>query len=296
MGNQEQKPLWTPSPERIAGATITRFMREAGAHHGIQFADYAALHRWSVDHMEPFWREIWSFCGVIGEGPGEHTLINHDAMPGARFFPDAKINFAENLLRPGPAGDDADALVFWGEDKTKRRLTYRELADEVSRAQQALRAQVWARATGCARLSPTCRRPSSACWPHRAWARSGRRVHRTSACRGYLDRFGQIEPKVLIAVDGYYYNGKTIDILDKVAEVRSKLPSVQRVVVVPYVHPGCVAGGHRLGPLVGRLYAAVHGAGRRLSSACRSIIRSTSCIPAAPPACPSASSTAPAAR
>ena len=237
MGNQEQNPLWAPSPERIAGATITRFMREAGAHHGVQFGDYAALHRWSVDHMEAFWREIWSFCGVIGDGPGERTLINPDAMPGARFFPDAKINFAENLLRPGHAGDDADALVFWGEDKTKRRLTYRELADEVSRAQQAFKGagvSVGDRVCAIVANMPEAvigmlaASSLGAIW---------------SSCspdfgvQGILDRFGQIEPKVLIAVDGYYYNDKTIDILDKVAEVRSKLPSVQRVAVVPYVHP-----------------------------------------------------------
>jgi len=237
MGNQELKLLWTPSPERIAGATITRFMREVGAHHGIRIADYAVLHHWSVEHMEPFWREIWSFCGVIGDGPGEHTLINHDAMPGARFFPDAKISFAENLLRPDHARDDADALVFWGEDKVKRRLTYRELADEVSRAQQALRdvgVGVGDRVCAIVANMPEAiigmlaASSLGAIW---------------SSCspdfgvQGILDRFGQIEPKVLIAVDGYYYNGKSIDILDKVAEVGSKLPSVQSVVVVPYAHP-----------------------------------------------------------
>jgi acetoacetyl-CoA synthetase len=237
MRDQEPKPLWTPSPARSAGATVTRFMREAGAHHGIEFADYAALHRWSIDHMEDFWRAIWSFCGVIGDSPGEHTLINRDAMPGARFFPDAKISFAENLLRPRQAGDAADALVFWGEDKTKRRLTYRELADEVSRAQQAFAG------AGVGEGDRVCAIVANVPEAIIGMLAASSLGAIWSSCspdfgvQGILDRFGQIEPKVLIAVDGYYYNGKAIAILDKVAEVRSKLPSVQRVVVAPYVNP-----------------------------------------------------------
>ncbi|MBK9606758.1 MAG: acetoacetate--CoA ligase [Betaproteobacteria bacterium] len=234
MENHEDQLLWAPSPERIAGATVTRFMREAGAHHGIAFADYAALHRWSIEHMEDFWRELWTFCGVIGDGPGARTVVNPDAMPGARFFPDAKINFAENLLR---RRDDADALVFWGEDRVKRRMSFRELAGEVARAQQALKlAGVGEGDRVCAIAANTpeaivgmlATSSLGAIW---------------SSCspdfgvQGILDRFGQIEPKVLVAVDGYYYNGKTINILDKVAEVRGQLPSVKRVVVVPYVHP-----------------------------------------------------------
>jgi acetoacetyl-CoA synthetase len=234
------KPLWTPSPGRIAGAGMSRFIREAGARHGTEFADYAALHRWSIDHMEDFWRELWSFCGVIGDGPGGRTLRDPAAMPGARFFPDASINFAENLLRPGHAGDDADlgdALVFWGEDQVKRRLTRLDLANEVSRMQQALRdAGIGAGDRVCAIIANVpeaiigmlAASSLGAIW---------------SSCspdfgvQGILDRFGQIEPKVLIAVDGYYYNGKTIDILDRVAEVRSRLPSVRCAVVVPYVRP-----------------------------------------------------------
>ena len=234
MENHEDQLLWAPSPERIAGATVTRFMREAGAHHGIVFADYAALHWWSIEHMEDFWRELWAFCGVIGDGPGARTIVNPDAMPGARFFPDAKISFAENLLR---RRDDADALVFWGEDRVKSRMSFRELAGEVARAQQALKlAGVGEGDRVCAIAANTpeaivgmlAASSLGAIW---------------SSCspdfgvQGILDRFGQIEPTVLIAVDGYHYNGKTIDILDKVAEVRGQLPSVKRVVVIPYVHP-----------------------------------------------------------
>ena len=228
--------LWAPSAERIAGANITRFMRETGARHGIELADFAALHRWSIDHMVPFWRELWSFCDVIGDGPGERVLIEADAMPGARFFPDARINFAENLLRPERAADDTDALVFWGEDKVRRSLTFRELAGEVSRVQQALAA---AGVGDGDRICAIVANLPEAIIGMLATSSLGAIWSSCSpdfGVQGILDRFGQIEPKVLIAIDGYYYNGKTIGILDKIAEVRGKLPSVQRVVVVSYVN------------------------------------------------------------
>ncbi len=235
MDNEEQRLLWTPSAERIAAANITRFMREAGAHHGVAFADYPALHRWSIERMVAFWQEVWSFCNVLGDGPGERCVIDADAMPGARFFPDARINFAENLLRPDRVTDDGDALVFWGEDKVKRKLTFRALAGEVSRAQQALAA------AGIGEGDRICAIVANLPEAIIGMLAASSLGAIWSSCspdfgvKGILDRFGQIEPKVLIAIDGYYYNGKTIDIRDKLAEVRGMLPSVQRVVVVSYV-------------------------------------------------------------
>ncbi|MEP7085268.1 MAG: AMP-binding protein, partial [Betaproteobacteria bacterium] len=235
MDTEEHRQLWAPSGKQIAAATITRFMRDAAAHHGIAVADYPALHRWSIDHMVPFWRELWSFCKVIGNGPGEPSVINADAMPGARFFPDAKINFAENLLRPELAGSDADALVFWGEDKVRRRLTFRQLSGAVSRAQQALAA------AGIGEGDRICAIVANLPEAIIGMLAASSLGAIWSSCspdfgvKGILDRFGQIEPKLLIAIDGYYYNGKTIDIRDKVAEVRSNLPTVQRVVLISYI-------------------------------------------------------------
>ena len=125
------KPLWSPSPQRAAATNLAQFMARAG-----QAGDYASLHRWSVENREAFWNLVWDFCGVRGE-KGSRSLVDGDRMPGARFFPDGRLNFAQNLLRdPGPE----DAIVFWGEDKIKRRLSRRELHDLVSRLQQALAA------------------------------------------------------------------------------------------------------------------------------------------------------------
>jgi len=238
-----QPPLWAPSADRIASANITRFQRRVEQRTGTKFSDYEALHRWSVDDVEAFWREIWDFCGVIGDGPGTRTAVDLYKIPGARFFPDAKINFAENLLRPG-AGDDAnDALVFWGEDKVMRRMTRRELADAVSQLQQALAAAGVGVGDRVAAFLPNVPQAAIA---FLACASLGAIWSVCSADMGplaVLDRFRQIEPKVLIVVDGYHYNAKRIEILDKVAEVAAKLPTLARVVVVPYLHSDPSASG-----------------------------------------------------
>src|SRR5512146_746326 len=125
--------MWRPSPQRVAAANLTRFIRQAERVSGLGFADYHALWQWSVEHSPDFWRLVWSFCGVMGD-PGDIELENPNHMPGARFFPHAQLNFAENLLR---RNDSSDALVFWGEDKIRRRMRWHELSAAVSRLQQA---------------------------------------------------------------------------------------------------------------------------------------------------------------
>jgi acetoacetyl-CoA synthetase len=239
----EQQPLWTPTHARIANASLTRFRLRVEERFGLHFADYAALHQWSIDNLDDFWRELWSFCGVIGDGPGDRIIVDPDRMPGARFFPDAKINFAENLLRPGKGSEAADALVFWGEDRVKRRLSRRELADAVSRMQQALAAAGVGEGD---RVAAVIANMPEAIIGMLAAASLGAIWSSCSpdfGVQGILDRFGQIGPKVLIAVDGYHYNAKQVDIRDKVAEVAAQLPELAQVVVVPYLHanPGVSA-------------------------------------------------------
>src|SRR5438046_10717945 len=119
------QPLWSPSPERAANALTTGFIQRANERHGLSLGDYASLHAWSVDRMEDFWTLFWEFAGIAGT-TGPRALADKDKMPGARFFPEGKLNFAENLLRPhsgvrgreAPAGSDdaSDAIVFWGEE------------------------------------------------------------------------------------------------------------------------------------------------------------------------------------
>jgi hypothetical protein len=128
-------PLWQPSPQRIEEANLTAFMGQVEADWGVACRDYGEVYAFSVDQMEKFWRSAWNFFDVIAETQGEIALAQGDRMPGAAFFPEARLNYAENLLR---RRDDADAMVFWGEDKVKRRVSYRELHDTVARLAKAL--------------------------------------------------------------------------------------------------------------------------------------------------------------
>lgn len=233
-------PLWSPSAEEIAASPMTAFMALAAKASGKPIADYEALHAWSIDDREAFWSLVWHYCDVIGDR-GERTLIDGDRMPGARFFPDAKLNFAENLLRKTGG---SDALVFRGEDKVERRLSWDELRALVSRLQQLFRAHGVKAGDRVAAMMPNM--PETiACMLATAsigaiW----------SSCspdfgeQGVLDRFGQIEPVLFIAPDGYWYAGKRIDVGAKIAAVLEKMPSVKAAFVVDYLGTANdVAGG-----------------------------------------------------
>jgi acetoacetyl-CoA synthetase len=226
------KPLWQPSQARIAGANVTAFARAAIREWGLKFNTYPEFYQWSVDAPEQFWISLWQYAGVKARTRGERVLVHGERMPGARWFPDARLNFAENLLR---RRDRADAIVFWGEDKNEQRLSHAQLYAGVSRLAQALRAagvQAGDRVVGyLPNLPQTVMAMLASASIGAIW----------SSCspdfgvQGVLDRFGQIEPKVLFAADGYWYNGKGIDSLAKVAEIAQRLPTLARVVVVPYL-------------------------------------------------------------
>ncbi|MDE0060695.1 MAG: acetoacetate--CoA ligase [Defluviicoccus sp.] len=224
--------LWTPSVERIRDANLTRFRAVLAERRGLVFDDYAALHRWSVEHREAFWTEIWEFCGVVAETRGATVLADGEKMPGARWFPDARLNFAENLLRrsdPGPA------LIFRGEDGSQRSVSRAGLRDLVSRLARALEAEGVGPGDRVAGYLPNIPEAIAAMLAASSIGAVWSSCSPDFGVGGMLDRFGQIEPKLLIAADGYGYNGKPIDSLGRVREALERLPSVERVVVVPYM-------------------------------------------------------------
>lgn len=236
------KPLWRPSAERIANSNMTAFMEKVEADWGARVPDYVSLHRFSIEEMEKFWVTLWDFCGVIAETRGNVVLENPSAMPGARFFPNAKLNFAENLLR---RRDNTDALVFRGEDKVERKLSWAELYGEVSRLAQALQAQGVKPGDRVAGWLPNMPETIIAMLATASVGAVWSSSSPDFGTQGVLDRFGQIEPVVLFAVDGYHYNGKTHDCLERLAEIAARLPSAARVVVVPYADPAPKLGGIR---------------------------------------------------
>ncbi len=216
---QQEMPLWTPSDAQIKQSPMYRFMQWCGERAGREFSDYDAFHQWSIDDRAAFWSAVWDYCGVKGE-KGERLLENGDVMLEARFFPDARLNFAENLL--SLSGDD-DAMIFRGEDQAEDRWSWDRLRHAVSRLQQAFRAMGIEKGDRVAAMVPnmpeTVALMLAAASIGAIW----------SSCspdfgeQGVLDRFGQIEPKLFLAVDGYWYAGKRQDVADKVKAVSEKL-------------------------------------------------------------------------
>jgi acetoacetyl-CoA synthetase len=227
-----ERPLWTPSAERAAETLLARFMRRAGKR------DFAALHRWSVEEPEAFWNLVWDFCEVKG-AKGARTLVDGERMPGAKWFPDARLNFAENLLREVGEGD---AIVFWGEDRVKRRVSHRELRALVSRLQQALGSAGVAKGDRVAGYLPNLPEAVAAMLATASLGAIWSSCSPDFGVQGVLDRFGQIEPKVLFCADGYLYGGKEFDSLEKVREILPRLPTVRRCVTIPYLGSGAKEG------------------------------------------------------
>jgi acetoacetyl-CoA synthetase len=219
-----------PSTERVAAANLTAFMVAARQRWNRPLTDFGETHHWSVEHPEEFWRSVWEFGTVIG-APGA-AVVEGSGMPGTRWFPQARLNYAENLLR---SRGDGEALVFWGEDQVKRRLSRAELYRAVARLAAAMRAEGVAAGDRVAAYMPNM--PETII-VYLAAASIGATFTSASpdfGVQGVLDRFGQVAPKLLFVADGYFYNGKTIDSLERVAQIAAQLLSAQKVIVSSYV-------------------------------------------------------------
>lgn len=226
----ESNPLWTPA---MPGATpLAAFMARAQEVAGRPLPDYAALWRWSVEECAAFWTLVWDEAEVIG-ARGNIVLRDGDKMPGAAFFPEARLNYAENLLR---RRDDSPALIFRNEKGAERSISWAQMYDEVSRFAQALRALGVTAGDRVAAYMPNMPETIIGMLATAAIGAIWSSASPDFGPQGVLDRFGQTEPKVLLAVDGYYYNGKTVDCLEKIRAVQPQLPSLMRTVIVPFVN------------------------------------------------------------
>jgi acetoacetyl-CoA synthetase len=225
------KPLWTPSADSIATAPLAAFRQAAQERAAREFTTYTDLHRWSVEDRQAFWELVWDFCDVIGE-KGATVLADAEMMPGARFFPEARLNFAENLLvRTG----SAEAIVFRGENKVERRLSWDELHGLVSRLQQLFITLGIRAGDRIAAMMPNMPETIAAMLATASLGAVWSSCSPDFGEQGVLDRFGQIEPTIFIVPDGYWYNGKAIEVAAKVAAVVEKMPTVKKVLVVDYL-------------------------------------------------------------
>jgi len=228
------QPVWTPSPERVAASNVTRFIACVNARRNLKLAGHAELYAWSIEHPGEFWSELARFADVRadwGEGPASE---NGDRMPGARFFPTARLSFTENLLR---FRDQHCAIVFLNERGTRQQISYQALQDEVARVAAGLEAAGVVSGDRVAAFIPNLPEAVIAMLAAASLGAIWSSCSPDFGVGGVLDRFGQIAPKVLITADGYFYGGKTVDSLALIAQVLEKIPSISRVVVVGYVTP-----------------------------------------------------------
>ena len=222
--------LYQPSEQQMADSQLTAFSHQLSAAMGQSFVDYASLHHYSITHLDTFWRQVWQFGGVIGE-PGE-TVLTSDQMPGARWFPDAQLNFAENLLAHGH--DEQTALINLSESRGESRLSYGELRQQVMQLAAYLKQECGVQPGDrvCAYLGNT---PEAmigmlaTTWLGAIWSSASPDFGR----EGALDRFGQIEPKVLIAGNGYRYGGKDFDRTEVIQALTEEIPTLNHVITVP---------------------------------------------------------------
>ncbi len=225
------RPLWEPSEERIKNANITGFIKYVNEKYSLNVKGYQDLYQWSVDKREDFWASVWDFCGVIASKPYDKVLEDSPTMIGAKWFTGARLNLAENLLR---FRDDQIALVFKGEGQPTVRMTYAQLYDQVARMAQSMKLAGVRTGDRVAGYVPNMIETIVAMLAATSMGAIWSSCSPDFGIKGVLDRFGQIEPKILFTANGYFYNGKAHDSLDKISRIIKELPSIEKIVVIPY--------------------------------------------------------------
>ena len=222
--SMSDQPLWTPPhPER---SQLAEFINRLGRND----SNYHDFWQWSVDHSEELWSALWDWAEIIGE-KGKTVLKDAEKMPGAQFFPEGRINYAENLLR---RRDNKTAIIFRDEQGRERTLSFAELYQAVATWQTQFKKWGIGKGDRVAGYMPNMPETIIACLAAASLGAIWSSASPDFGVQGLIDRFGQIEPKILVTVDGYFYNGKTIDCLQKVQEVQPHLPGLEKIVVVPF--------------------------------------------------------------
>ena len=208
-----------------------RFMNVINEKHQKEFSTYSELHKWSIDHIPEFWEAMWDFADIIASQKADRVVDDLEKMPGARWFPGARLNFAENLLR---YRDERTALIFNGESQVSKKMTYAQLYDEVARIADSLRNAGIKPGDRIVGFMPNMPETIVAMLAATSLGATWSSCSPDFGIKGVLDRFGQIKPKVLFTADGYFFKGKRIDCLERIANILKDLPSIEKIVVVPY--------------------------------------------------------------
>lgn len=225
------KLLWTPSEERVKSTNMYRFMTHVNERFGKNFKNCPELYQWSVDNIPDFWATWWDYADIKFSKKYDKVVDDPFKLPGAKWFPGAKLNFAENLLR---YRDDKVALIFKGEDHPTTKMTYAELYREVAKVAKALKAAGVKEGDRVAGFMPNMPQTVVAMLAATSMGAVWSSCSPDFGIKGVMDRFSQIQPKVLFAANGYWFKGKNLGSLDRIAEIVQQLDTIEKVVVVPY--------------------------------------------------------------
>ena len=225
------KMLWKPSDQRVRETNMYRFMTQVNQKYKKNFADYDSLYQWSVQNIPEFWALVWDFVGIKASKPYDQVVDDPGKMPGTKWFPGARLNFAENLLR---YRDDRTALIFLGEDKEVRKITYAQLFEEVARIAKPLKDMDIKPGDRVVGFMPNMPETIFAMLAATSLGATWSSCSPDFGIKGVLDRFGQIQPRVLFTANGYWFKGKEMDSLERISNILKDLPSIEKVVVVPY--------------------------------------------------------------
>jgi acetoacetyl-CoA synthetase len=228
------KMLWKPTEEQIRNSNMYRFMNFVNEKFGQNFSEYTPLYEWSVDNVVDFWTAMWEFADIKASVPYQSVIDDAARMPGAKWFQGARLNFAENLLR---YRDDRAALVFRGEDSVRSELTYAQLYDAVAKLARSLREAGVESGDRVVGFMPNMPESIIAMLAAVSVGATWSSCSPDFGKKGVLDRFGQIKPKILFTADGYFFKGKALDSLERISDILKQLPSIEKVVVVPYTNP-----------------------------------------------------------
>jgi len=224
--------LWQPTEQRIKSTNMYKFMIGVNEKYGTNFKDYTALWEWSVNHLEDFWATAWDFLDIKASQHYEKVIENPNKMPGARFFVDSKLNFAQNLLQHK---NDNLALIFRGEDQVRRELTYNQLFNEVAQVASALKKMGVQKGDRVVGFVPNMPESIIAMLAATSLGAIWSSCSPDFGIKGVLDRFGQTKPRVLFTADGYFFKGKPLNSLDRIAGIIEQIPSIEKTVVIPYI-------------------------------------------------------------
>ena len=225
------KLLWKPSEDKIKNSNMYRFMGLINEKYNQNFTEYAPLYRWSIENIPDFWAAMWEFADIKASKSYDQVIDDVTKMPGAKWFSGARLNFAENLLR---YRDDQVALIFKGEDHDSTTMTYSELYDEVAAVAKSLKEAGVQMGDRVAAFMPNMPETIVAMLAATSLGATWSSCSPDFGIKGVLDRFGQIKPKVLFTANGYWFKGKSLDSIERISDILKQLPSLEKVVVVPY--------------------------------------------------------------